>query len=445
MNSKSRRLLLMLLVAGATSSCMFKDLRHQQQQLDGMCLISGTVAAEAPARVPRVVVLLGNVNGSWQVKDRFITEGDGRWLMVAQPGSYTIAAFEDPSRDSVYQPGEPALKGSHAVNCAGGARLEDLNLKITADNSTLPHGIDITHSRDSITAVGTITTLQDSRFADENVKAGIWTPYDFLVKTGAGVYFLEPYDPAKTPVLFVHGMGGSPRDFRSVIEKLDTKAFQPWVYYYPSGAGLHRLAEHLDETMSNIELKYSVPSFVVVAHSMGGLVAREFLLMRQGRRASAKVLSFVTVSTPWAGHNGARIGLTLAPTPVPSWIDMAPESDYLSSLFSGGRTGHRSLDVPYYLLFSYKKSAGSFGESNDGVVSVASELRAEAQQEAAGMYGFNDSHEEILDDPAAARLIFKLVQQHTELKEVETVTHAVIAPGEMPQFDLPDLATWDGG
>jgi hypothetical protein len=39
----------------------------------------------------------------------------------------------------------------------------------------------------------------------------------------------------------------------------------------------------------------------------------------------------------------------------------------------------------HQLLFSFKKGRGSFGKSSDRVVTVASELRAEAQDEATGV------------------------------------------------------------
>ena len=78
-------------------------------------------------------------------------------------------------------------------------------------------------------------------------------------------------------MLFVHGIQGT-RSFRLLIAHLDAATFQPWVYYYPSGGSLSLCAEHLSQTMDKLRLQYGVKRFVVVAHSMGGLVARAFIL-----------------------------------------------------------------------------------------------------------------------------------------------------------------------
>jgi len=100
---------------------------------------------------------------------------------------------------------------------------------------------------------------------------------------------------------------------------------------------------------------------------------------------------------------------------VRSWHDMAPASDYLRSLFYTQSAARRSLPAVtrHELLFSYKKGSSSFGESSDQVVTVASELRAEAQDEAAGVYGFDDTHMGILEDPQVSLRVNKLLEEVT--------------------------------
>ena len=55
--------------------------------------------------------------------------------------------------------------------------------------------------------------------------------------------------------------------------------------------------------------------------------------------------------------------------------------------------------TPFYLLFGYHGGGVLAGESNDGVVSIASQLRPEAQLEAARIYGLDADHTAILRDP----------------------------------------------
>ena len=87
-----------------------------------------------------------------------------------------------------------------------------------------------------------------------------------------------------------------------------------------------------------------------------------------------------------------------APTVVRSWYDMAPGSDYLRTLFDTGLDG-----TEHHLLFSFR------GESGDGVVTLASELRPEAQQQARKLYGFDDTHTGILEDAEVTTLVNRLL------------------------------------
>jgi pimeloyl-ACP methyl ester carboxylesterase len=271
------------------------------------------------------------------------------------------------------------------------------------------HDAQITARFAAVTAAGVVTTLSDPRFRAENVRAGMRDPYDFILNVGPGVYFLEKYDPSRIPVLFVHGIDGSPDNFRYLIERLDRQRFQAWVYYYPSGARLGLVADHLAQTVLQIERHYRVTTLVLVAHSMGGLVARGFLLRHEPDRLHIPL--FISLSTPWSGHSAAQIGLDLSPAAIRSWHDIAPASDYLQSLFYTQAAVRRSLPerTQHQLLFSFKKGSGSFGESSDQVVTVASELRAEAQDDAAGVYGFDDTHMGILEDPQVSLRVNKLL------------------------------------
>lgn len=258
-------------------------------------------------------------------------------------------------------------------------------------------------SIEQLTSVGDIVTLADARFSRKNAESSLWRPVDAIVSSPPGVYFIEPYDPQRIPVLFVHGIAGSPANFSQLIERLDRRRFQPWVYSYPSGARLSLIADHLTQTMQKIEAKYHVVRFVVVGHSMGGLVARGFLL-RHRSASTVEVPLFISISTPWAGHAGAELGVEYAPVVLDVWRDMAPRSEYLASLFAAplGTTTH-------HLIFTFARKNRSVGEPSDGVVTVASQLRPEAQVEAARLHGIDDTHDGVLRNPETAQLLNQLL------------------------------------
>ena len=424
-----------LVMALLTSGCMFQTVREQQAKAAALCMLSGTVRTELPSPSPLIVGLLRHSGGdvtaveNFRLVDHFVVEGGALWFFRVSPGTYGLAAFADRNADLIYQPGEPFLgvDPQRLLVCASGEEQRDIALVIPEDGRPrLAGDIDITAlqartvhdqlaaSLGVLTAIGAITTLDDPRFRLENAASGMWAPFDFVFNFRPGVYFLQAYDPTKIPVLFVHGIQGTPLSFRFLIEHLDADTFQPWVDYYPSGASLSLCAEHLSQMMDKLRLRYGLKRLFVVAHSMGGLVARGFILRYLEAAQHSAIPLFVTIATPWGGHKSAARGVRYAPAVVRSWYDMAPDSRYLRDIFyqdpdtlQRRRTFPRSL--AHHLLFAFNRNSASFGASDDQVVTVASQLRAEAQREASRLYGFDLTHTSILGAPEVAHVLNEIL------------------------------------
>lgn len=102
----------------------------------------------------------------------------------------------------------------------------------------------------------------------------------------AGLYFSEPYDPRKIPVVFTHGLMSGPATFanltnRLLVDPVIRENYQFWFFGYPSGlawtipAGRQRQA--LEELMQEYNPRGSsteMNNIVMVGHSMGGLITR---------------------------------------------------------------------------------------------------------------------------------------------------------------------------
>ena len=242
--------------------------------------------------------------------------------------------------------------------------------------------------------LGEVVSLNDARFTQENGKLGLWTPVQFIEEHGAGIYLLQPYEPTKIPVLFVHGVGGYPMEWSNVVDQLNTERFQPWVLHYPSGLRLDMLAEGLHRMVDELQAKHHFDALNIVAHSMGGLVSRGFINHHVAENDPPFVKCFVTLSTPWQGHQSAQLGVDHAPAAVPSWYDMVPGSPYLQSLFE------KSLppEITCHLLFSYQGKPSFLNDANnDGTVTLWSQLHLPAQLEAAKVIGFDEDHTSILN------------------------------------------------
>lgn len=415
------RFLPVLAICAALSACGLLAVKGQQAKLDANCRIGGHVTAERVDAAPLIVVLARLNAQRWQVADHFVLERPGLFGFGASPGStYGVVAFQDLNRDLKLQPNEPYLRLSpqRTIDCTPGLRRLDLALRIPADGrSSFGDTVDISAlqartfdeqmelSLAQVTAVGEISNLADPRFDEAVAEDGLWRPFDFLFKGHPGIYFLGAYDSTRIPVLFVHGINGTPQNFKTLIERMDRSRFQPWVYYYPTGAPLNQVADHLTQTVRKLQITYEFPSFVVVGHSMGGLVSRGFLQRYFDGGGGAKVPLFVTISTPWAGHRAAEWSTKSPIATARVFADMAPSSEYLKSLYA------RDLGVAHYLLFSYQHSG--IGEASDGAVSVASQLRPAAQQAAVRVEGFNETHMGVLEAKEVSARLNELLSRTT--------------------------------
>jgi pimeloyl-ACP methyl ester carboxylesterase len=143
----------------------------------------------------------------------------------------------------------------------------------------------------------------------------------------------------------------------------------------------------------------------VVAHSMGGLVSRAFILEHHERVARDPVHLFVSVSTPWEGVASAREGVERSPVVIDSWRDVAAGSEFLRTLFfeDEGSTIHRELPeaARYYLLFGVQ----------DETISVPSAIRWQVVREARDRWPLAYGHVDILASPEASLLLREMLAE----------------------------------
>lgn len=395
--------------AGCSS---FMAVKGQQKRGDSQAAIRGTVSVDGEARGSLVVGLLTRSGDAYRLVDYYLAATPGPWAFAMEPGTYWLAAFEDSNSDGRYED-EPALAldPGKPIVAASGDRIKDVALHIPRDGrfdrsfvlkDLMKREPDEQDHRSlmALCVAGKVTTLEDPRFARETATSGMWKFVDFLYEVQPGIYFLEEYDPGKTPVLFVHGIAGTPIDFADMIGALDRTKYQPWVYYYPSGARLGSVSDVLVQLVSRVRAEYGVKRLAVVAHSMGGLVTRDFLLKDFETNGSTSIPLYVTISSPLGGMPSAGAGVAHSPVVVHSWRALAPGSVFLDGLYfhdvpTNAVRRRLPAHMAYHMLFGYKEG------SSDGVVPIASQLRQEAQEEARSLRGFDEDHTGILRSPDA--------------------------------------------
>src|SRR6266576_863984 len=94
-----------------------------------------------------------------------------------------------------------------------------------------------------------------------------------------GLYFLQPYDADRIPLVFVHGLFSTPFDWVKTINGLQAdpeirKRYQFWVFAYPTGNPILYSALRLRQELAKADQLYpNHKPYVVVGHSMGGMLA----------------------------------------------------------------------------------------------------------------------------------------------------------------------------
>jgi pimeloyl-ACP methyl ester carboxylesterase len=387
------------------NSCAFRELAGNVEELDRLATVR-VRCLDVDGTSPRLVMVLGA--DSKTVVNYAIVYGAGPESVRVPAGDYYVAAFEDRNENFKRDAAEPAAFYGRpdriAIRAGETSPVLDIRFR---DGDELPLDVAMNIDRAELTAsldlrsaelgpaleVGDVVSLNSAQISPENARLGMWEPWKFIENGLLGLYLLEEYDPNRTPVVFVHGIGGTPRDFEALIESLDTRKFQPAVFFYPSSLRIDDLGRCLFKALSTLVLRFSTAGkepteVVLVAHSMGGLVARRAIdeYLRVGHLDYLR--AFVTLASPLDGMVSAGAGVKWAPTVMPCWFDLAPGSAFLKTLFA------RPLpdDLPYFLFFAHGSGDG------DGTVSLSSQIRVEAQRQARTVVGINSDHVGILSD-----------------------------------------------
>lgn len=392
------------------SGCGLREIKRQTLAAENTGIIKGKIKVMSDQKGPVVVLRLEDKNGVFVLENQVIATSTGKYMFTAEPGDYLIAAFIDVNHDGKFQRGQE--HGNFhtdplTFHLEANQTVEVEPIVISGDPPLPPQ--DRTIKVDEMAAIeniGKVVSLDDPAFVRPNYNMGMWRPMDFLNEVGGGLMFLQEYDPAKIPVIFVHGIAGGPTDLSKAIGSTDKQRFQPWILYYPSGLRLDLISNYFIKAVTDLQSKYGFSQMVLVAHSMGGLITRSFVkkyIERFPERADNIRLA-MTINSPLGGMPSASSGVKNSPIVVPSWKDVATDSEFLQEL----HTWVWPRDIPYYLVFSYEP-----GEDNDGIVGLNSQIPLKLQSEATRMFGFNNTHVGTVNDDAFIKL-FNEILTHGE-------------------------------
>ena len=403
---------ILLLLSCLLTACSLGEIKAQSEQIHELGLIEGQVVIHPDYRDQLqgdiYVLLFIENNGVLTFDNQYLPAADGSYNFHVLPASYTVAAFVDSDGDGKFQEGNPGVylgmeqRVPELVNIEKNGQKQLPTLVIEPGKYSRPDVVTDKTVPAAVANIGKIVSLQDAMFSEQNAALGLWQPMSFLNNVGGGLYMLQDYQPGKIPVIFVHGINGHSANFADITASLDRDRFQPWVLYYPSGLRLDMVSDYLVKAVQHLYVEYKFEEFYVVAHSMGGLMTRSFVLKYDQENIASRLGLVVTINSPLYGMDSAASGVKNSPIVVPSWRDVASQSDYVKRVHATPWP----QDVPYHLVFSHQP-----GIDGDGVVAMSSQISRSLQGEAEEIVGFEAEHSGILRDQAFIAWLNQLLAQ----------------------------------
>jgi len=413
------KIALLISICFVFAGCQLKAAADSIIATDKLSVVSGTVLHPDYDGKHSIVVLLVSQDSQTGQARAIITynvlDGPDTFEFIAETGEYTIIAYEDLNNDFDYQKNEYIGWYPNPLKVVEGKSYTNLRILLQKEELVKTHYPSLYRQQPGALkaefayfALGDVVSLDDPRFSDTNGSMGLWSPYAFFDTVKSGVTFLEPYSPNKIPVLFVHGAGGHPGQWKTIAASLDRTKYQPWFLYYSSFFRLGMTNELVSKFITNLHDKYEFDEMYIVAHSMGGLVSRGTInaLIHKGKADYIKLL--VTISTPWGGHEMAGEGVDHSPVVIPSWFDVDPTSQYLKTLYNTELPD----DLRFALFFGHKgEGAIVFSDSSDGTITLRSQLASQAQEAADTQWGFDEDHRSILNSDAVIKQLKRIFKE----------------------------------
>lgn len=125
------------------------------------------------------------------------------------------------------------------------------------------------------------------------------------------------------PILFIHGIGGSKKQYQPIIRYLRKKGINNFYEFsYESRIGLHPIKVIARELSEFIKENVKEKSVDIVAFSQGGIIALAYLRFYKNRN----VKKLFTLCTP---HKGSKWAIIFN---LPGLIDLRPDSKLLKEL-----------------------------------------------------------------------------------------------------------------
>lgn len=294
-------------------------------------IVTGQVVLGQSREIPLTVVAVSDELMENELVDMYMINAPSHYSLYLPPSTYSLMVFADLNGNHRFESSEVVGRygkdGKLSLTGQEGGLVTGININIDLERPSDPGFRFYKRVRKGLSHIslsGITKSLDDPLFSEKMGKLGLYDPANFMRRVPTMLYTVEG-DINKIPVVFIHGIEGTPANWKFISESLDRDRFHPWFFYYPSGESLEKSAEVLYWIL---EEHFPFESVVIVAHSMGGLVSRATLDKYSHERRSDYIAMFISLSTPYDGVQSAKAAVN-NPVSAPSWLDIAPSSDFL--------------------------------------------------------------------------------------------------------------------
>jgi len=189
-----------------------------------------------------------------------------------------------------------------------------------------------------------------------------------------GLFMPQELDPSRPLVVLIHGLDSDRGTLQPMAQLLDRDGQQVACFCYAGDQPIEDSAEILGAQLRVLHQKYPAMKIDLVAHSMGGLVARDYV---EGPAYAGGIDHLILVATPNAGSSWARLRCPLSvqeqyrlwrsdPAWSPMWWftegfgeagrELTPGSPFLKKMESM----HRRPDVRYTVIVGTQSLTSRF-------------------------------------------------------------------------------------
>ncbi len=217
---------------------------------------------------------------------------------------------------------------------------------------------------DKSAAVARVLATTQRRYFESFIRPGAANPQE------DGLFMIEPYQPGKIPVVFIHGLLSDRLTWANMINELKAcpfanENFQLWGFQYPTGepflqsaATLRRQIAHLGHLVDPDGVDLALQNIVLVGHSMGGLVSK--LLIADSENALWNAISkcpFESVVMDSFTREQFRQAVFFERSPMVSRVIFigTPHRGSVIAQRSIGRLGSFLVEQPTDLKLSHRK------------------------------------------------------------------------------------------